>query len=88
MQKSPPGCTPIRLPIKKHPKLSNSSRTRPRGNPRQVQTKPTTIQHPDRSSLSPPRLKAAGRKGKTQHDQPGPDAPIRFTAQPQITPKT
>ena len=43
MQKSPPGCTPIRLPIKKHPKLSNSSHTKPRDNPRQAQAKPITI---------------------------------------------
>ena len=79
MQKSPPGCTPIRLLIKEHPKLSNLGHTRPRDNPRQAQTKPITIQHPDRSHFSPPRLKTAGGRGKSQQGQPGPEAHIRST---------
>ena len=60
MQKSPPECTPIRLLIKELPKLSNLGHTRPRDNPRQAQTKPITIQHPNESHFSPPRLKNSG----------------------------
>ena len=78
MQKSPPECTPITLLIKEHPKLSNLGHIKPRDNPRQAWTKPT-IQHPNRSHFSPPRLKTAGRRGKSQQDQPGPEVHIRFT---------
>ena len=75
MQKSPPECAPITLLIKEHPKLSNLGHIKPRDNPRQAWTKPT-IQHPNRSHFSPPRLKTAGGRGKSQQCQPGPEAHI------------
>ena len=81
MQKSPPECTPITLLIKEHPKLSNLGHIKPRDNPRQAWTKPT-IQHPNRSHFSPPRLKkqrvGEGKTSETNLAQEHIYAPIPY----------
>ena len=48
MQKSPPEGTSIKQPTKGSKHLTNSGHHMPKDTPRQAQTKPITIQHPDR----------------------------------------